>query len=310
MIADGIYPNVPPQIYFDDPEWQGRMSPSILENAMEKNGQGGTMAHVKAAFDGSIEDEDSKALRTGRACHAAVLEPKRFKSDYAQAQRCEAKNDNGKGPQCSKMGTVLAPSGWLCSTHAKHLPSQIEVYSATDAEIIKGVRASIFAHPAVNLLREAGGYEVSLAWTCPRTEVKCKTRLDYLIENVPEWGCGVIVDLKFVRCASQRAVEYAIRDYGWARAAAMRIDGLEALTGKEYAYCLICCEKEPPYLCSVPAIGTETLAGARWDVRTNLVNWARCVKENKWPGYGDDFMEVETAFDELKRYRSIVGGAE
>ncbi len=309
MIEDGIHLNIPAPVYFKALEWSGRMSPSTLENAMEKKDTGGTMAHVKAAFDGEEEDDDTKAFAFGRAGHCRLLEPERFKMEFGIAQQCQGVTRDGKGPQCSKTGTKQQGGNWYCSSHGDDFPSEVAVISPDDAEVIEAVRKRMFAHPAVNILKQSGGCEVSIAWTCPRTGVKNKTRLDKWIPEVQTVDGGsypLIVDLKFVRCASERAIRFAIRDYGWARAAAFRQDGMEVLTGKRPRYCLICVEKTPPYEISVPMIGEDTLRGALWDVRTNLALWAGCVKSGKYPGYGDDFMEIETESSELHRYRNTV----
>ena len=54
----------------------------------------------------------------------------------------------------------------------------------------------------------------------------------------------------------------------------------------------------------------ETMEGARWEVRGNLQLWANCVKTGKYPGYGDDFVEISAPAWKLQYYRTLKGGAQ
>lgn len=303
MIPDGIYPQTTTADYYG-PEWAGRMSPSILEHGVE-----GTMAHVKAAFDGA-ERADTDALAFGRAFHSALLEPTKFKTDYAVVEQCQA--ETAKKQRCSRNGTVRVGGQWYCSTHIdSDVSSDVEVISESDMSEITAMRTKVFAHPAVALMRNKGDTECCIAWTA--NGVPCKSRLDKLCMEcqLPDDSTGpMILDLKTVRSANPLSIRKAIEEHGWARAAAMRIGGIEALTGKHPDYCLICIEKEPPYQISVPCtvLASEddatrlTMCGAAREVHDLLCAWAACVKSGNYPGYPEDFSEMRAPEWKLKQY--------
>lgn len=302
MVSDGLHPNISDAEY-RGPEWADRMSPSVLEYAI-----GQTMAHVKAAFDGKMR-LDTKPLRFGRAAHCRILEPERFKTAFAMSGQCEAFTRDGKGPRCSKWGTAKVGGLWACSTHSVG-DSEVEVYSPEDFENINGIIHRLSTHPVCKILKQSGGCECTIAWTCHRTGVKCKTKLDKWMPAVSGVDYSLIVDLKCLESADPESVSKAVANYGFARAAAMRMDGIEALTGKRPMYCLICVEKKYPFEVTVPFFGgnygISTMRGSLWDVRTNLQTWANCVAANRFPGYSDDFIEVETTYSELLRYKNCV----
>jgi hypothetical protein len=299
MIPDGIYPGLSFQTYSTDPEWGGRMTPHALELALQ------TQAHVRAEFLGLREPLKTAALGFGSAFHCRLLEPVRFPTAYALGEQCTATTTNGA--RCSKPGTGRYGGSWLCSTHAP-ADGESEILRITEKEMktINGMQARVSAHPAVKLLRLAGPAEVCIAWTCPRTKVACKSRLDKWVPKLEDGGC-IILDLKSVESAAPRALEASIEIYGWARAGAMRQDGIEALTGRRPEYYLLSVEKLPPYETAAVMLDEETMRGARWEVRANLSAWAQCCKLGTWPGYGDDFVELGAPDWKRKYYRSLVG---
>lgn len=295
---DGLYPGTSDAVYFGSPEWRERMTPNVLEWGVNQ-----TMSHVYAAFTGQIEF-DTPSMAFGRAWHAGLLEPERFVKAFAVAGQCEA--ETGKKAQCSKNGKVRQCGKWYCSLHAEpsDVHDDVEAITATQMDTISAMRARLLRHPIVKTLRQNGGAEYSIAWTDKATGTACASRLDKYIDNVTGWDEPLILDLKSVEDASPKAISKAIESYGWARAAAMRQAGMEALTGKKPRYFLIAQEKSFPYEILIPEIGEETMAGAAWEVRNLLATWAKCVREGRYPGYGDEITTVDAPLWKLKEYQS------
>lgn len=293
---EGILEGQAPDLYYRRD--RRLVSPSVMEYGMK------TMAHMKAAYEGEI-DRDTEDKEFGRAYHCRMLEPARYKTEFAVAQQCSAKTRDGKGPQCSKAGIGRFGGEWLCSTHADAYtngePSEVEVVPAKDAAKIEAMAKVLYSHPGVKLIRQAGGCEVTVYWTCKRTGMHCCTRLDKWSPQVPE-----IVDLKTCRSADPHAIENAIEEYGYARAAVMRIRAIEQLTGKRPFYTLIFQEKEPPFAVAVVSIGDETLRGAAWEADGIMSAWAACCKSGVFPGYGDDFLTMDAPTWKMKRYGDLV----
>jgi hypothetical protein len=296
-VADGIHPGIP------DPDYRKwpRMNASTLEWGME------TMEHLKAAWDGELNPK-SKALAFGIAGHCKLLEPTRFKEQYAIKGQCEGKTKAGK--QCENWGAVRVCGHWYCGTHEPEAtPDVVETLTDTESETLDRMAGKVFAHPAVALLRQNGGCEVSIAWTDRTTGLKLKGRLDKWIPecrlpgDTQAWPA--ILDLKTVRSCDPRLLAMEIEEFGWHRRAAMYRDGIETLTGHVPDYLLVCILKTPPYSVVVKQLGEESLRGGRDEYRDLLKTWKNCLKTGKYPGYGDDIDTADVPEWKLKEYRAM-----
>jgi hypothetical protein len=131
-----------------------------------------------------------------------------------------------------------------------------------------------------------GESELAIEWE-EQTEhgpVMCKGMLDHCW---PE--DGLILDLKITEDASPSSVErtsenlgYAIQRAAYTRALEALHPGLAGRVGFAFAFC----EPEPPYAINLaePDGAFQHIGQQRWmrAVRT----WAKCIKDNHWPGYG------------------------
>lgn len=294
-VEDGIYFDMPDATYRKIP----RMNASTLEHGTE------TMADLKAAWDGK-KQRKTKATELGKAIHCRLLEPARFKAEYAVKAQCEAQTQAKK--QCSKWGVQRFDGHWFCDSHLPDLtPDPIETISEADAETLPEVVAAVHAHPAVAFLRQSGGCEVSIFWTDKKTGIKMKARIDKWIPECRLPGDGdvfpTILDLKKAREVDSRSLVKAIEQYGYNRRAAMYCDGIEALTGLRPDYMLVFILDAAPFHVRVMQLDEESIAGGRWEYCNTLAQWAGCLKSGRYPGYPRDIQPITSPDWKLKEYR-------
>lgn len=139
----------------------------------------------------------------------------------------------------------------------------------------------------------SGESEVTLLWqeASPLGVIDCRGRLDHLICNK-----GQIFDIKTTGgSAHPDACGRKIWEMGYdiqAAAYTSAVAKLLPLMGGRIDFVFLFMELDPPY--SVTPLrpdGTmRALGEARW--HRAIDTWARCVKNNKWPGYTDCIAQV------------------
>lgn len=152
-------------------------------------------------------------------------------------------------------------------------------------------RAVEAAAKIINNLRDRGieldgESELAITWT-EQTEhgpVDCRCMFDHV------WiGHGRILDLKITGNAAPTFVErnaenmgYAIQEAAYRRALTVLEPGLAGRIDFLFAFC----ENDEPYALNLSRGDGlfRELGEKRWLRAVN--EWARCVKENRWPGYG------------------------
>lgn len=104
---------------------------------------------------------------------------------------------------------------------------------------------------------------------------------------------GIILDLKTTTSASPEATTRKIHQMGYDIQAALYSRCLEhhypELAGRvQFAFFFI--ETTPPYAVSASTLSESWLELGRRKVQRGLDAWAKCLKDNKWPGYGSDIL--------------------
>jgi len=174
------------------------------------------------------QEKPRKARIVGRAYHSARLEPHLFAAGYARGLD---KADMPKGTLFTgnDMAAALEVMGLPKSGSVAEQAARLEAagYSGTvwHLELAQSIQDAgkrirldpvtfdeivedgkrLRASPAIAELLSGGAAEVSIFWTCPRTGIKMKARLDYLKERV--WA-----DLKTFENTRGKRLEQAIAD--------------------------------------------------------------------------------------------------
>ncbi len=262
----GIFLDLPAEDYHR--RELGVVSNSVLKILRER-----TPAHYKAYIDGTDEREETPTLRFGTAYHMAVLEPERFAATYAVA------------PKFGDLRTNAAKARrdtWQAENVGK------EMLSEDDGERIAGMLAAIKAHPiAGNIFRSRTAHrEATMRWVDERTGLTCKLRADL-------WEPGqYFADLKTTEDASPAKFAKAIHDYGYAVQHAHYCDGANACGERIENYLIVAQEKAAPYCVAVYHVDANTESRG-YELRERGMDlMARCLRENRWPAYGDGIEEI------------------
>lgn len=286
-VRDGLYEDVADADYRAWP----RLSKSILEYGMT------SMIDLKAAVEGKMR-RDTSAMAFGRAFHSRLLTPHTFADQFDVAGQCV--ENTAKGERCSKRGQVRVGGKWVCEIHGRGmLGDKIESLSEQDNDTIEGMRHSVLNHKAVKLLRQAGGAEVSIAWT-GFANAPMKARMD---KWIPDWGGRpAIIDLKSVTSLDSDDITKSIYDFGWHRQGAIYTDGIRALGLGDPDFILVFVRKTYPFGVAVRQLGDRSLAMGRADYQSILAEWKRCQETGIYRAFGDDVEEVDCPEWALKRF--------
>lgn len=214
-----------------------------------------------------VEQEETDALRIGRAFHVLTLE-----GEEAYNRECAI------APECNKR-TNAGKEAWAAFIGMN--PGKI-ILTAEENQALHDMSKSVLLHPFAFKLLNDGRSEVSVLWTDEATGIDCKARPD----RVPEGNKGVIVDLKSVRDASEHAFTNAVVNFGWHREAGIYIEGFNAATkGKVDSFVFIACEKEPPYRTEVYVLDDDFIAFGRAEFHRLLNIEKQCREAKFYPHY-------------------------
>jgi hypothetical protein len=194
-IADGIYFGMLDDAYHAIE----RLSSSGMQNMLVSP----ATFWVNSWLNHHRVDRPLKSRIVGRAYHAARLEPALFEKNYVRAP---AKSDMPKGTLFTgpDMGAALealgAPKSGSVREQANRLREwgyrgSVWQWALADWEAAQagrmGLAADVYddiaedmkrihSSPQIAALLSDGAAEVSVFWTCPRTKIPMKARLDYL----------------------------------------------------------------------------------------------------------------------------------
>lgn len=109
------------------------------------------------------------------------------------------------------------------------------------------------------------------------TPVFCKARIDHYI-------AGYVIDLKTTTCARSDVFARKYMDFGYDIQAAVYPRAMAALEVRP-TFVNIVAETEPPYMTTIvtPDDGFARIGLEKWKRAVDL--WAKCLRENNWPGY-------------------------
>lgn len=207
------------------------------------------------------------AMELGTALHAALLEPQRFAADYVASPKFDRRTKEGK-------------DGWTAFEEANRGK---EIISEPELEAIQEMQAAVFRHPIANLLLSSPGKnEVCILWTDKTTGLRCKSLLDRITVFA---GWTTVVDLKKCRDASHHGFSGQAARLLYHEQAAFYLEGLNVLAPAPRKWMWICPEDERPYCVAVYEPDGDTLEQGKRLFRSHLDIYAKCQRDNNWPGY-------------------------
>ena len=194
----------------------------------------------KCPANALVETKDTPALLFGRALHCYTLEHMTFPDKYVIALDVDKRTKEGKKTWAEFQALNVDKS----------------IIDSKDMQKIKDIYFAINKHPFAKELLEKGVSEITVIWTDEETGLKCKCRPD----RVPEGVKGILIDLKTTTDASEHAFLRSVVGYGYAKQAAMSMEGIAKATGIEYDhFAFIAVEKEPPFRTEVYTLDIDFL---------------------------------------------------
>lgn len=262
ITGPGVFEDLPDAVYHSDPVKGGSLSSTGARKLLPPS------APAKFRYDQLHPRAPKREFDLGHAAHHLVLgtgpelriiDHDDYRKKAAQQERDAAYAD-GAVPLLS------------------HEYDQVEDMAAA-------LRADRVASSV--LIAGTGRTELTLVWRDVVTGVMKRSRLDYLRDTLD--GRTLVVDYKTARSAEPAAISKALGDHGYHQQLDFYVDGvLELGLGKNPVPLLVVQEKEPPYLVTVVVIAKSAMDWGGVLNRTATDIYARCLRENNWPGYTTD----------------------
>ena len=215
------------------------------------------------------KEQDSKnqhtanAYRTGRAVHLLALEPDKFDSTFY----CMEQHVN----LTTKVGKELY-------AQAQAEANGRDILRVDEWTDIKQIAEAVHTNPLWNKLKNRL-VEHSIFWRAGIYDTNLKARPDIFTVDL-------VVDLKTTD--NINTFEGSIAKYGYYRQAAMQLDALQQIDGKERQFVLLVVEKKAPYLTACFVLDDEALSQGRKDYLRGAEIYAECMCSNEWPSYSTE----------------------
>lgn len=206
--------------------------------------------------------EQTPAMNIGSAFHTLLLEPEKFKQEFALSPQVDRRTTAGKEAYAS-----------FSAEHGHKIILTSEQYEQTMV-MVNHIRR----HEIVTTLLDEAQFEQSIFWTDKETGLQFKTRPDI-------WSSKMIVDLKTTMDASPYGIARSAMNYGYFLQAGMAYEACKAIGRPFEMFVILACEKEAPYVPAVFMMDEESLQYGIDQFISYKRKLKACFDTNKWPGY-------------------------
>lgn len=295
MTANAPTPVILPGVYPDLTNAQHHADPAIGASGLKAIARSPLHYWARYIDPDREPDEPTPAMKLGTATHCAVLEPARFAEEYVEVpEGLDRRTKEGKA-----LWAELQASGR-------------EPISARDASYVRSMTAAARAHPVSRILFGlAPRFERSIFWRDAATGVVCKIRPDLFVEPCAMFPNGLIVDLKTTEDASPDGFPAQAWRLDMHLQGAFYADGFCAALGTPVppAFLWLAVEKDAPHATAYYSLGGDLLAHGRREYRRHLDTYARCLRDNIWPGYSTAVADLQPPGWALKAIEDAARGA-
>ncbi len=277
----GIYSNMPMEAYHAYNICDG---PSISSSGLRKIFNE-SPAHFYCQWRGNpkaIEPEDASHFRVGRAVHHLMLGEQFFSKLFA-IQPTEWPDDDG----------VLKP--WhnnrnVCRQwNAARTKEGRAVLTKADVISIRNMVISLEHNPLVQAGALNGLIERSFFWKSTETGIWLKSRPD----SIPG-DSGDFVDLKTCQSVMWNDLLRTVTDRGYVQQGALvRQAARTLLKIANPTFTLVFVEKKIPYCNRIVTLKDSDLERGEKQNKVALEIFAKCLKDDHWPGPGGDREDAE-----------------
>ena len=209
--------------------------------------------------------EQTQALKLGQLGHTMILEMDKLNERYLIMPKVDARTKSGKEQK------LLAEE--QAQNEGKTLISQEDFTQAM------GWRDNILKNPVTsNVFQKAKGEnEISGFFKHPDfDDIHGAFRIDKLLEEQK-----IAIDLKIMLYGNPFAFMSSIRKFRYDIQAAWYLDGLKAITGEDYDFLFIVCEKSNPFNVQTYRLDQESLEHARDDIRAIIKKYQEYQDANE-----------------------------
>ena len=209
------------------------------------------------------QQEDTPALRLGRAIHSAILTPKPFTMDFAELPDWDLRTKSGKEARDQFMAA---------------LPDGVTPMKRDEMQTVYAMRKSFRGSSEAKALIKHSRREKPLFWTDKETGLLCKCRVDSV-------SSSAAVDIKTATDGSARAFQRDAIKYGYHVQAAHYLAGIEAELGWRPEWYFIVIEKTEPFAVHIFKAGADFLEYGAYERGRLLEELKRCMDAGSWPSY-------------------------
>jgi len=244
--------------------------------------------HSHPRLNHSFEPEDNKKknIDFGSVMHATLL-------GGATIAVIDAENYRTKAAQEARAAALERGS-------VPVLPHQMEdVRRACQA-----VRLQLRHHEASDALT-AGKAEQTLIWQEREPPIWCRAKLDWLPNNrmAKSYAGLPIYDLKTTTDANPQIWVHKLFDLGADIQAVFYSRGIHAVLGiSNPIFRFVVIENAPPFALSVIQLSPSALDLAARKVDDAMRLWAKCLKDDLWPGYDPYVFHVDSPPYQTQRF--------
>lgn len=259
MVETGIYSDISNWQYHNDPEYYA-LSGSMLARLES------SPAHLKSSI--ASKEPPSAEMVFGSAFHTYVLQPENIPKEI-KVQKTVKKADRDELALSQGISLIT--------------PDQEDMIFCMQESLKASQTASgLINHP--DSIKEQ-----SVFWNEATYGFRCKCRTDITIPSL-----GVLVNLKTTKNAQpNKFLNDALYNYNYFGKSAWELTGINAVQEKYYqTFLYICVEKSPPYAVAVYRATQIRLDDARTKIRPLLALYAECLKNDNFPGYPDEIMDL------------------
>jgi hypothetical protein len=272
----GMYSGIPLENYH---QWDICDHWSISSSGLRKiYGEETSPRHFYAEWDRNPQRIDKPTPRhfiIGRALHHLVLgEPFFAKLFCLQPEEIV---DPRTGQIHAWSGNRLICQEWT----AARLKEGRQPLKPKEVECIKQMCISLGNHPLSGALN--GAIERSLFWRDKETGIWLKARPDAIPTDSAD-----MTDVKTCRSVTWAALTQTIERFGYYRQIALIRDACRIVLGMDMqSFTLIFVEKQSPYSTRDVRVSERDIEMGAKENKIALRIFAKCIKENRWPGPGE-----------------------
>lgn len=233
----------------------------------------------------NFQREDKELFDLGTVAHALMLQG--IQSAVVITEAADAKGvvkpiDDWKLKDAKRQRDEVRAAG--------KIPVLSKHWDRIQAMVTAG-KAQLAAHKEARNAFSDGKPEQTLVWVDDHG-VQCRARLDWLKDSRKGFS-----DYKSTgMTANPEAISRSLFGASWDVQEAFYRRGLKKL-GYEAEGVFVCQEDSPPYALSAIGFNPLIMRVADGKVQMAIDLWAKCLKENNWPGYPD-----RTCYPEMPKW--------